>query len=44
MMSEWRDFYYMHSVNRMGYGKAVAKKEFAAHFIPLNPLDAVYLP
>lgn len=39
MMSEWRDFYYMHSTNRRGYGKAVSKKKFASHFVPVNPLN-----
>lgn len=39
MMSEWRDYYYMHSISRRGYGKSVDKKKFAAHFVPLNPLD-----
>jgi hypothetical protein len=39
MMSEWRDFYYMHSTNRRGYGKAVSKKKFASHFVPVNPIE-----
>lgn len=44
MMSEWRDYYYMHSVSRKGYGKAIDKKKFVSHFIPLNPLNALYVP
>jgi hypothetical protein len=39
MMSEWRDFYYMHSISRKGYGKAIDKRKFVSHFVPVNPID-----
>jgi len=38
-MSEFRDFYYMMSINGTGYGKAIDKKKFMAHFCPVNPLN-----
>jgi hypothetical protein len=44
MMSDLREYYYMISPSGTGYGKLVPKEEFASRFIPLNPLDAVYLP
>ena len=44
MLSDLINSYYMISPSGKGYGKLVPKKEFASRFIPLNPLDAHYLP
>lgn len=44
VLSDLRDYYYMISPSGTGYGKMVPKDEFASRFIPLNPLDAHYLP
>ena len=44
LMGELRDYYLMMNPNMKGYNKSIKKKEFASHYIPLNPLDAHYLP
>ena len=38
------DDFFMFPVSNRGYAVMVPKKEFASHFVPLNPLDALYLP
>jgi hypothetical protein len=38
------DFWFMFPASNKGYAAAVPKDKFASHFIPLNPLDALYLP
>ena len=38
------DFFYMMKINNKGYAVMIPKDKFASHFIPLNPLDAHYLP
>ena len=40
----FRDYFYMMSISNKGYSVVVSKDKFTSHFIPLNPLDAHYLP
>jgi len=40
----FRDFWFMFPANDKGYAVAAPKDKFASHFIPLNPLDALYVP
>ena len=44
VQSDYRDFYSVIPVSGRGYSKMIRKDKFASHFIPLNPLDAHYLP
>jgi len=44
LMGELRDYYVMMNPDMKGHCKSVSKKKFAAHFIPLNPLNALYVP
>jgi hypothetical protein len=51
-MGELRDYWVVMNPNMKGHCKSVKKGEFAAHFIPLNPLndlnefatDTLYVP
>ena len=42
LMGELRDYWVMMNPNMKGFCKSVKKKEFASHYIPLNPLPQVY--
>jgi hypothetical protein len=44
MSQGMRDDYYMIGSSGKGFGIAVPRKKFASHFVPLNPLDAFYIP
>ena len=44
LQSDFRDYYSMIPVSGKGYSKMIRKDKFAAHFIPLNPLNALYIP
>ena len=44
LMGELRDYWVMMNPDMKGHCKSIGKKEFTAHFIPLNPLNALYVP
>ena len=44
LMGELRDYWVVMNPTMKGHCKSVKKGEFAAHFIPLNPLNALYVP
>jgi hypothetical protein len=40
----FRDYWFMFKASDKGFAAAVPKDKFASHFIPLNPLNALYVP
>lgn len=44
LLYEYIDHYLFHSASGKGDSKLVKKDKFTAHFIPLNPLEALYIP
>lgn len=44
VLCDYRDFYSVIPVSGFGYSKMIRKEKFAAHFIPLNPMNALYVP
>ena len=38
------DYFNMMKISNKGYAVMIPKDKFVSHFIPLNPLDAHYLP
>lgn len=44
LQSDYSGFYSVIPVSGKGYSKMIRKDKFAAHFIPLNPMNALYVP
>ena len=40
----FRDCWFMFPASNKGFAVMVPKEKFASHFIPLNPLNALYMP
>jgi hypothetical protein len=44
LADSFRDDWFMFPASNKGIAVMVPKEKFASHFIPLNPLDAHYIP
>ena len=44
LADSFRDEWLMFPASNRGIAVLVSKEKFASHFIPLNPLDALYVP